>query len=201
MPNWCENYLRISDKNAMKYIIDSEEIVDFNLLVPMPESLNVTEGSDNEYAIYVYLSNRFEIPLAEMRENKIIKKLINNHFSKDWIGEIYNRLVCNPARNWNINYLFDLGKTLVNNYLDYGSTTWYDWCCRNWGVKWNACVTRVKDEYTITFSTPWGPPLQWLEKLAAHTDFNLVWNEEGGARGRIYGVNGEVYEEELEEEE
>jgi hypothetical protein len=51
----------------------------------------------------------------------------------------------------------------------YGATNWYDWCCKNWGTKWNAChaedyepeIDEWKGEIeqvTYRFDTAWGPP-------------------------------------------
>ena len=43
---------------------------------------------------------------------------------------------------------------------------WYDWRCKFWGVKWNACDTYIEDDDTISFDTPWCAPLPVLLKLS-----------------------------------
>lgn len=34
--------------------------------------------------------------------------------------------------------ILKLGKTAVTNFINYGSTGWYDWAIENWGTKWNS---------------------------------------------------------------
>ncbi len=47
----------------------------------------------------------------------------------------------------------------------------YEWCCENWGTKWNAGDVKIveKDEgaAVISFETAWAPPLPVIDKLAA----------------------------------
>ena len=49
---------------------------------------------------------------------------------------------------------------------------WYNWCCNNWGTKWDF----GRDEYydptkiesgnvVVSFNTAWSPPIQFYEKL------------------------------------
>jgi hypothetical protein len=49
------------------------------------------------------------------------------------------------------------------------SPNWYDWCCNNWGTKWDACNVDY-EEYdgivTFAFDTAWSPPLPVYEALA-----------------------------------
>jgi len=49
------------------------------------------------------------------------------------------------------------------------SPNWYDWCCDNWGTKWDACSVDF-EEYdnivTFSFDTAWSPPLPVYEALA-----------------------------------
>ena len=44
---------------------------------------------------------------------------------------------------------------------EYGTDNWFDWCCNNWGTKWDA--QRIDFEadgnyITMHFDTAWGPP-------------------------------------------
>jgi len=52
----------------------------------------------------------------------------------------------------------------------FGADNWYDWCLKNWGVKWDAANVN-KSVYargiTITFETAWGPPVGIIHALAA----------------------------------
>lgn len=47
----------------------------------------------------------------------------------------------------------------------YGKNNWYDWCCDNWGTKWNAYNISV-DENSITFDTAWTTPTPIVNRLA-----------------------------------
>lgn len=58
-----------------------------------------------------------------------------------------------------------------NRLMDkYGATDWYSWRCDNWGVKWDASESgfwKDGDDWIISFSTPWGPPCEFMKKLSA----------------------------------
>lgn len=44
----------------------------------------------------------------------------------------------------------------------------HDWCCDNWGTKWNAasqCRRDYEDRVCITFQTAWDPPIPVIEAL------------------------------------
>jgi hypothetical protein len=64
------------------------------------------------------------------------------------------------------------------NIEKYGSPHWYDWCCDNWGVKWDfgrespdcpAAEIQTADDgslyVTLGFDTAWAPPLGFYEHL------------------------------------
>jgi hypothetical protein len=51
----------------------------------------------------------------------------------------------------------------------YGADNWYDWCCNNWGTKWDvegqeAGVSKGKLGYT--FDSAWAPPSQAIERIS-----------------------------------
>lgn len=46
---------------------------------------------------------------------------------------------------------------------------WYEWCCKNWGTKWNACHTEVSREgeaIRLFFNTAWSPPIPIFNEVA-----------------------------------
>ena len=72
----------------------------------------------------------------------------------------------------------------------YGSDNWYDWAVKNWGTKWSHMELEAGwDErepdnasWIGSFETAWGPPEEWLKKLAPkHPDvtFSLAYAEPG----------------------
>lgn len=46
--------------------------------------------------------------------------------------------------------------------VKYGEKNWYDWSCKHWNTKWNACDTELEreDDETayLTFETAWSAP-------------------------------------------
>ena len=66
----------------------------------------------------------------------------------------------------------------------------YDWCNKNWGVKWDICgnvyieeePNEDSDTVKYEFDTPWCPPEAWLEKVAPmfpELNFTLIYGEIG----------------------
>ena len=74
-----------------------------------------------------------------------------------------------------------------------------DWCCKNWGTKWNARhpekpeVTKLKRRTDVTyrFDTAWAPPEPVLRKLShlfPKLDFHLYWEDEGDDEGHDWDL-------------
>jgi len=89
----------------------------------------------------------------------------------------------------------------------------YNWCCNNWGTKWNAKSTsslRVDDnELEVTFDTAWSPPIPVVlafSTLYPQLVFELQYVEYGcGFGGYSVCKNGQEievdhYDVEMEEE-
>lgn len=71
-----------------------------------------------------------------------------------------------------------------------GFKSWYDWSCRNWGTKWNAChpddaeLQKNGKHHTVVyrFDSAWSPPepvYRELSKMFPKVDFSLYWQDEG----------------------
>ena len=73
------------------------------------------------------------------------------------------------------------------NLEKYGAKNWYDWCCNNWGTKWDACHAahermpyvvagaNSKDRVTISFDTAWAAPEQVIHALVRkYPNLNFV---------------------------
>ena len=87
-----------------------------------------------------------------------------------------------------------------------------DWTRDNWGVKWGASNTDVENhdeveailngtcmfdesEIRIAFSTPWGPPVDWVEKVAKKypkLHFECAWNLPDEAYGLVTAEGDEL---------
>lgn len=57
------------------------------------------------------------------------------------------------------NPIIKLGQIAFDNKKKYGAATWYDWCNKNWGTKWNAYSVEIDARSRlITFQTAWSEP-------------------------------------------
>ena len=65
--------------------------------------------------------------------------------------------------------MYLIGQLVYYNLTTNGYLTWYDWSCNNWGVKWNASNSEVrqnKGKLSIIFDSPWLTPDRVLEQLS-----------------------------------
>lgn len=81
---------------------------------------------------------------------------------------------------------------------------WYDWNCRNWGTKWDACepesggIEKQADNFysvDYDFRTAWGDPREVFVAMAQQYPtlyFSVTCNEEQGWGMEYYGENGEL---------
>lgn len=95
--------------------------------------------------------------------------------------------------------LCQIGRQYIDNQIRYGATTWYEWCTKNWGTKWNAGETRLLDADTIMFDTPWSAPEKVIAQLAKmYPDIEVEhwWADEdmGYNAGRARYVGGKMLE-------
>ncbi len=146
---------------------------DFNKLIPMPPSLMIEAGSSTERGIEIYLTavnpNAPDYDLPKMPEDRF-EKLVNDlnaerRFSlyKPYLSE---EEVQKYTRYSSFGKLADTGKQAINNMINYGATTWYDWSIKNWGTKWNSYDSWKGDDKGFQFSTAWSAPHPVIEALA-----------------------------------
>lgn len=115
-------------------------LVDFNKLVPMPESLEVessSDGDDGKKYLLGMSGNSLEVH----------KYKESDHYKK--MTEMEEQ---NPDR---FERCLELGRQYLRNTADYGCTTWYEWRYRNWGTKWNAYDIEKPSDNSIMFNTAW----------------------------------------------
>jgi hypothetical protein len=199
MPNYVTNIVTFSgNQDTINKIfesirIDNEPIgtIDFQKIVPMPETLNISSGSYEHDALGVYLS-----AINPDTEDMGIKKLSKKDFDalvkflkssgqlsdrvdiKLTYKDVVERNRSHLERNIKTDprfagkHLFgdDLlgyGNAIVDNLKKYGHADWYSWRCENWGTKWNACNVCAKspNSNSISFDTAWSAPHPIIEKL------------------------------------
>lgn len=173
MPNWVKNIIHMEGIAREPIFVEEDggKHFEFDKLIPMPESLKVDSGSMTDENIVYYLTERCTIPVRKLPPDKeaLMKTLVKNTFAGEkWPEEVFHRVMAQAFEESDDRRQkrYDTGKTYISNYQLYGATTWYDWCCQNWGTKWSACHTVIIDEDTIEFDTAWSNPEPILLKLA-----------------------------------
>jgi len=179
MPNWTANnlYVKCATKEQSKEVISrvkgETDAFDFNRIIPMPPSLGIETSSATEQDMLAY---------CKANNLKCPLKIT------PW-----------GSRKPNL----ERGKTAYENIVNYGHMSWYDWCCENWGTKWNASDSSV-DVYDLTepcivhayFQTAWCAPLPViaaLSRMFPDAEITIDSQYEGGETPTRYVfLNGEV---------
>ena len=192
MPNWVPCYINFSgEEKAVQRVLDTisgkdecknKSAFDFNTLIPMPECLSVESGSMS-YLAYAYYMVKIHSKLPTKRSSFYKSKA-------DVIERVERNLSISSQE------MLELGKQLYENEIKYGSIDWYDWCCSNWGTKWNACESS-RNGTTICFRTAWSWPEPIMQKLAElcgelGVEFEGKWADEdcGNNAGYFYFDGG-----------
>ena len=224
MPNWCYNTLTVDAKYKDMIINDKNE-VDFNLAVPMPDSLHIESGSKTHTGLFAYISEKLTITDTATLVKKYadlyakggrslsqfcaILSDKNDMKSNDRIKQnLIDRLssyVNNTQDTDRMEEMYEYGKKIAYNIENYGAPDWYDWANEHWGTKWNASTNNVDiSDTTIcaNFDTAWCPPMEWLEALAEKgIAFDLHWQVECECAGDISSDgDGSIEESESEVE-
>lgn len=213
MPNYVCNKIELKGNmniitsmlNKIKHDDYGKGTIDFNKVIPMPETLNMEYGSRTDTCILVYLTNKGTIKFEDFsEENKILAKtLVNNMFNTDYLERKLEEICGEDKEEYITDENYNKGKQYVDNYKNYGATTWYEWSIRNWGTKWNACGYEEDVDYStngnyLEFETAWSAPHPIIEKLSEdYPEITFVhkWADEdlGSNCGmRIY-ENGEFH--------
>lgn len=171
MPDWTTNAVAVRREHLGKFVKDGR--VDFNLLRPMPESLNIVSGSIEWDAIAAATGT----PEEEL-------DMSYPYRSNPDMGSML------PFDVENFEDLIKLGEVYLENERKYGARTWYDWCCRNWGTKWNACrstIREIGDFAVMEFDTAWAAPSKemfdaaevWYHAESYDEDYHGIYRWDG----------------------
>src|SRR5690242_13974136 len=127
MPNHVQNRIEIIGSNeeinkVLNAIKGDEPFddgairkIDFNKIIPMPKTLEITYGSLGEMAhhlLFGYNKRGYELFTIQKR---------------------FSELSLEDQKE-----AVELALEYNQNLQKYGHTTWYDWAIANWGTKWNA---------------------------------------------------------------
>lgn len=184
MPNHVTNILTINAegdklKEILTAIKGEDRALDFNRIIPMPESLNI-ESSSRGVDAEEYIASKTKCAAKQTPKDKVIIE----KFELRYKGEIFGEAL-------------RLGLTYIHNRKSYGYTTWYDWSCNHWGTKWNAYDIHA-EENTVTFDTAWcspAPVFEELSRMFPDVEFVVVYADEdaGYNTGTGYFMNGEEH--------
>ena len=135
MPNHVINLINLKgDKNKITEMLEAIKAdefgigsVDFEKVIPMPESLRIESGSKTDKGLRAYKdfievltfdganADMDLLNIPEEKENRFLS--MRTDIKRD---------------EW------ELGRQAFRNEKMYGEPTWYDWAIKNWGTKWNS---------------------------------------------------------------
>lgn len=202
MPNHITNILRIEAseelaaqiKSDIKSVDEEGETrhIDFNKILPMPESLMITSGSTT--------SNGIAILQYRAGDDTEILKIMGYAWGKefDTPEDLIEHMIVKGSAN-----LEEAQKALDNERL-YGCRDWYGWSTDNWGTKWNAYNTNDTDVDEVSFETAWSNPYPVIIALSAkypEAVFHMRFADEdfGHNVGEYSLQNGDVVDENIPE--
>ena len=190
MPNHVTNILTFSgQQESISGLLtniqydDKPGTLDFNKIIPMPESLDMESGSITNDSIAAYL--RAVDPDKPVYDD--VEKLSYNDYMELYqkvtnsIGKLHSDRVSEITTE-----LIQHGRQYVDNIKQYGCSDWYEWRINNWGTKWNSYDGGFVGDNQIMFLTAWSRPEEIIQKLAEmHPDIHIehLWADED------YGYN------------
>ncbi len=188
MPNHVTNKIVIHSPKAeevLAFVKSEKSDFDFNTLIPMPESLGIEESSTKDAAFVYVLTDGYkneENFSAPFRHRKYFGSVFNDFSS--WESELKSSKVDFDRINVDaekLSQFINLGNQVAENYNKYGCSSWYQWCPKNWGTKWNAYDVLVKDN-SIIFDTAWSAPLPVTDILIKKFNLTCTYKayDEGG---------------------
>lgn len=143
MPNHVTNIIELEcsrerSKEIMEFLrADGQDYgsVDFNKLIPMPESLNITSGSETDRGIEIYLTavnpNTKDYGLEKMSSNEfdlLVTMLNNERMFGKYDSNLSDERIASFTKYVSFETYVQTGRTAVDNFRQYGATTWYEWC-------------------------------------------------------------------------
>ena len=212
MPNHITNILKFEGDSeqvhAMLDQIKNEELgfgsIDFNKIIPMPESLNIEAGSRTDEALYVCMmalnpaAPDMGVPKLSSEEYQKLAGIVGRSKGEQFMTLDAQR-ISRASKYTPLSDVIAMGQVVISNFLQYGCGDWYGWCNRNWGTKWNAYDIHFDQEsQSIHFLTAWDTPMPVIDKLsqmfpeggsreayemafqihgAEAADFNMVFDE------------------------
>lgn len=123
-----------------------------------------------------HVENRLKINGNE-KQIKEVKEFLKSKYKDGEERNIdFNKIT--PMPKWVFNK--DLGRKEEEKYGK--ENCWYEWSIKNWGTKWNAYKSNLKDkDNTIRFMTAWNGIPKLIKKLGIifpEIEFEYAWASE-----------------------
>ncbi len=222
MPNYVINSVKMTGSQSEIAEIcemltcrkfDSEEAIDFNNVVKMPESMNLVCGGSDKWYVAAYIQSLPEKDRLGLAQKLLIDGFLKNYYQKysdAFTKKIPEDVLSRMQEKFREEYkdiqpssVEEVGKTYIDNILNYGADTWYDWCSQNWGSKWGAMQSYINDD-NFGFDTAWSAALPVTKKLSEmfpDVEFSHEYADEdiGSNCGRFKFKSGEITEQYLPE--
>ena len=230
MPNWVRNRVKIEGNfNIIKERLCGEEDYegnynefDFNKIIPRPKTLNLTSGGNDIIAMQYAINKKTSQEKLEIEEllktkktsfygnyyNKIYRKKETEKEIEETRSRFENKTLKGEETDFEIidykslgvESFEDLGNLYLNNIIQYGCDSWYDWCIKNWGTKWNSSNACIVDDNTYEFETAWSTPYEVLVALSKqypNSEISVDYADEniGNNCGSYVLKNGELINE------
>lgn len=212
MPNHVYNVLQFSGNqltiDAMLVAIRHDDYagsIDFNKVITMPASLNVTAGSDTTPSLQLYLKAASPFCTTDYGVEKMTETEYDAVLSRCQklfpTCDFLSSTELDPADSNNLKLLV-AGKVYADNIIRHGSPTWHEWCCDYWGTKWNAYDCSQLEGNILSFHTAWNnaiPVVIALSEMYPSIRFEYAWADEdfGSNVGRAIILAGKMLESEI----
>ena len=191
MPNWTFNRIKFTgpkeDLSKLIGLMGSD--FEFDALIPMPESLNVTSGGREDEAIIAYVASQHGGIENLLDSDEALSFLRSTHeypFDEKFMMNRILRLKESLPKmdEAELETLLEEGRIYVDNIKKYGASSWYRWRCKHWGTKWPASDTSIEEtRYSVTwrFDTAWNSPwpiIGEIEKRFPSLSYEFGWQDE-----------------------
>ncbi len=154
MPNHITNIIKANNE-VITALRGEESAVDFNTMIPMPESLREISSNGDDRIVKLLFG---KLPLRPNPNDLLASLTVSNALRDIQEGCL---------SKWD-NERFENFITMLRNFREHGFVSWYDFGCDKWGTKWNAYdIVESEDGNSVKFETAWAAPHPVIEVLAA----------------------------------